>query len=314
MPARRRPVGRPQRRRRPRNRARHLQRATASSRACSTSRSCAARPSRARAWRGPPRSGEGARFRARPVRRGRAPQRLHDPGPDRRRARGGVRPHRGSACATRASRSSPSLAETEAAAIEAVARVRLDLEELPAVFDVEEALAPGAPVVTHWGNNTFMYEGHAVPPRPLRRCRGGLRAGRPHRRRRLPHEPHRARAHRDDGLHRAARAERPVHGLHQHPGAVLQPRQHLDHPERAGQSPALHRRHGRWRLRWQGRRHRRAARYARGDEDRPARSATSTTARRRCRSRRRAARGEIYRIKDGVMCDGRLSRARSRAC
>jgi CO/xanthine dehydrogenase Mo-binding subunit len=52
------------------------------------------------------------------------------------------------------------LAETEAAAYEAVSRVRLDLEELPAVFDMEEALAPGAPVVTHWGNNTFMYEGH----------------------------------------------------------------------------------------------------------------------------------------------------------
>ena len=51
------------------------------------------------------------------------------------------------------------LAETEAAANEAVARVRLDLEELPAVFDMDEALAPGAPIVTHWGNNTFMYEG-----------------------------------------------------------------------------------------------------------------------------------------------------------
>ena len=51
------------------------------------------------------------------------------------------------------------LAETEAAAIEAAAAVRLDLEELPAVFDMEEALAPGAPVVTHWGSNTFIYEG-----------------------------------------------------------------------------------------------------------------------------------------------------------
>ncbi|HEY6056850.1 MAG TPA: molybdopterin cofactor-binding domain-containing protein [Candidatus Limnocylindrales bacterium] len=52
------------------------------------------------------------------------------------------------------------VAETEEAAVEAVSKVRLDLEELPAVFDVEEALAPGAPIVTHWGNNTFMYEGH----------------------------------------------------------------------------------------------------------------------------------------------------------
>ena len=60
------------------------------------------------------------------------------------------------------------VAETEAAALEAVARVRLDLEELPAVFDVEEALRPDAPIVTHWGNNTFMYEGH-----PCRRVRFG---------------------------------------------------------------------------------------------------------------------------------------------
>jgi CO/xanthine dehydrogenase Mo-binding subunit len=60
------------------------------------------------------------------------------------------------------------VAETEEAATEAVSRVRLDLEELPAVFDVEEALRPGAPIVTHWGNNTFMYEGH-----PCRRVRLG---------------------------------------------------------------------------------------------------------------------------------------------
>jgi CO/xanthine dehydrogenase Mo-binding subunit len=65
------------------------------------------------------------------------------------------------------------LAETEAAAHEAVAAVRLDLEELPAVFDVEEALRPGAPIVTHWGTNTFMYEGH-----PCRRVRlGDVEAG-----------------------------------------------------------------------------------------------------------------------------------------
>jgi len=60
------------------------------------------------------------------------------------------------------------VAETEAAALEAVAKVHLELEELPAVFDVEEALKPGAPIVTSWGNNTFMYEGH-----PCRRVRLG---------------------------------------------------------------------------------------------------------------------------------------------
>ncbi len=61
------------------------------------------------------------------------------------------------------------LAETEAAALDAVARARLDLEELPAVFDVEEALKPGAPIVTHWGTNTFTFE----LGMPMRRVRFG---------------------------------------------------------------------------------------------------------------------------------------------
>ena len=52
------------------------------------------------------------------------------------------------------------IAETEEAANEAVARVKLDLEELPAVFDVEEALKPGAPILKPWGKNYFEYEGH----------------------------------------------------------------------------------------------------------------------------------------------------------
>jgi CO/xanthine dehydrogenase Mo-binding subunit len=52
------------------------------------------------------------------------------------------------------------VAETEEAAIQAVSRVRLDLEELPTVLDVEEALKPGAPVLKPWGTNYFVYEGH----------------------------------------------------------------------------------------------------------------------------------------------------------
>ena len=164
------------------------------------------------------------------------------------------------------------LAETEEAAWEAVAKVRLDLEELPAVFDVEEALKPGAPIVTHWGNNTFMYEGH-----PCRRVRLGdveaaFRRGRPHRRGGLRHQPDRARPDRDHRLHRRARGQRPVHRLHEHPGALLQPRQHLDHPAGPGQPAPLRGRHGRRRVRRQGRRHRRADRHAGRDEDRPARA------------------------------------------
>jgi len=52
------------------------------------------------------------------------------------------------------------VADTEEAAMEAVSKVKLDLEELPAVFDVEEALKPGAPILKDWGTNYFVYEGH----------------------------------------------------------------------------------------------------------------------------------------------------------
>lgn len=52
------------------------------------------------------------------------------------------------------------IAESEEAAMEAASSVRLELEELPAVFDVEEALKPGAPILKEWGTNYFVYEGH----------------------------------------------------------------------------------------------------------------------------------------------------------
>jgi CO/xanthine dehydrogenase Mo-binding subunit len=53
------------------------------------------------------------------------------------------------------------LATSEAAAREAVAKVKVEYEELPAVFDVEEALQPGAPLVNEFhGQNYFKYEGH----------------------------------------------------------------------------------------------------------------------------------------------------------
>jgi CO/xanthine dehydrogenase Mo-binding subunit len=44
--------------------------------------------------------------------------------------------------------------------MEAVSKTRLDLEELPAVFDVEEALEDGAPILKDWGTNYFVYEDH----------------------------------------------------------------------------------------------------------------------------------------------------------
>jgi CO/xanthine dehydrogenase Mo-binding subunit len=50
------------------------------------------------------------------------------------------------------------VAESQEAAMEAAAKVRVDIEELPAVFDVEDALKPGAPIVTDWGTNYFVYD------------------------------------------------------------------------------------------------------------------------------------------------------------
>ncbi|MCM4082772.1 xanthine dehydrogenase family protein molybdopterin-binding subunit [Paractinoplanes hotanensis] len=52
------------------------------------------------------------------------------------------------------------VADSEAAAIEGAARVKVGYTELPAVFDVEEALAPDAPVIKQAGTNYFVYEGH----------------------------------------------------------------------------------------------------------------------------------------------------------
>jgi CO/xanthine dehydrogenase Mo-binding subunit len=53
------------------------------------------------------------------------------------------------------------VAETEAAAHAGAAAVVVEYEDLPAVFDVEEALKEGAPIVNEYhGNNYFTYEGH----------------------------------------------------------------------------------------------------------------------------------------------------------
>jgi CO/xanthine dehydrogenase Mo-binding subunit len=50
------------------------------------------------------------------------------------------------------------LAETEEAAQRAASLVKLDIEELEPVLDVEEALKPGAPVIADTGVNYFIYE------------------------------------------------------------------------------------------------------------------------------------------------------------
>ncbi len=51
------------------------------------------------------------------------------------------------------------LADTEAAAREAAAKVKIEYEELPAVLDVEAAVLPGTPAIKPHGSNVYFYDG-----------------------------------------------------------------------------------------------------------------------------------------------------------
>ncbi|WP_129669252.1 xanthine dehydrogenase family protein molybdopterin-binding subunit [Phytoactinopolyspora endophytica] len=52
------------------------------------------------------------------------------------------------------------VADSESAAVEGASKVRVSYRELPAVLDVEEAMAQDAPVIKKAGTNYFVYEGH----------------------------------------------------------------------------------------------------------------------------------------------------------
>jgi CO/xanthine dehydrogenase Mo-binding subunit len=52
------------------------------------------------------------------------------------------------------------IATSEAAALDGAAAVEVEYEDLPAVFDVEEALAESTPAIKPHGTNYFVYEGH----------------------------------------------------------------------------------------------------------------------------------------------------------
>ena len=52
------------------------------------------------------------------------------------------------------------VATSEQAALAGAAAVRVEYEDLPAVFDMEEALADGTPAIKPHGTNYFVYEGH----------------------------------------------------------------------------------------------------------------------------------------------------------
>ena len=102
------------------------------------------------------------------------------------------------------------VADSQREAYEAMAKVRIDYEPLPAVFDVEDALKPGAPVVNEtYPKNAFIY--HDVYDH--QKLRFGDADARPRRRRpraraALPDVADRARADRDQRLDRGARHQR----------------------------------------------------------------------------------------------------------
>ena len=100
------------------------------------------------------------------------------------------------------------LADSERRAQEAAAKVKVDYEELPAVFDVEEALKPGAPLVNEYhGQNYFTYEGHHCRRVRFGDVEKGFAAADHILEETYQSSPDRARADRDDGLHRRARPE-----------------------------------------------------------------------------------------------------------
>lgn len=65
------------------------------------------------------------------------------------------------------------LAESEEAAMEAASRVQVDLEELPVLLDVEDALKDGAPILKDWGTNYFIYDYEYDQQNAFRKVRYG---------------------------------------------------------------------------------------------------------------------------------------------
>ncbi|MCU4925048.1 molybdopterin-dependent oxidoreductase [Halobacteria archaeon AArc-dxtr1] len=60
------------------------------------------------------------------------------------------------------------IGETKRAAMEAAAAVEVEIEELPAVFDVEEALEDDAPILKPWGTNYFEFDDNENESRKVR--------------------------------------------------------------------------------------------------------------------------------------------------
>ena len=143
---------------------------------------------------------------------GRAEQLLHDPEPDRGRAgrRAGAGRRQG-ALQGRADRA-PSSPRRRRRRARRPPRSGSNYEDLPAVLDVEEALTAGAPLVNRVSRPELLHLRRAsLPPDSLRRCRARASPTADHiLEHTLPVLADRARADRDDRLHRHAGSERPL--------------------------------------------------------------------------------------------------------
>ena len=156
-------------------------------------------------------------------------------------------------CATRASRSPRSRRTRRGAAQAAVEAIEIEYEERPALYDIRLALDPEAPQIHPWGN-VYPHYG----PYNHRRVRKGDIDGaferadvivegvyRPQAIEQMPLET--------AGRARRARGERPADDLLLHAGDVLLDGRRRGAPPGAAQQAQVRRRHGRRRLRRQGR-------------------------------------------------------------
>ena len=154
------------------------------------------------------------------------------------------------------------VADSQREAFEALAKIRVDYEPLPTVFDVEEAIKPGAPVVNEtYPKNTFTY--HDIYDHQKLRfgdVERGFAAADHILEQRYQMSPIEQAHDGDEWLDRRAGHQRALRRLHLDPGPVLFAR-HLRQDSRcAVEHTSFHRRHGWRRIRRQGRHRHRAAR------------------------------------------------------
>ena len=144
------------------------------------------------------------------------------------------------------------VADSERGADEAAALVRIDYQELVAVFDVEEALKPGAPLVNEYhGRNYYRYDSGASRKVKLGDVQAGFRTADCILEERYEFQSDRARPDRNDGVHRCPGSKQAADLLYRNAGDFLHPRQLVYYSRCAGSAPAFRRRRGGRRLRGQ---------------------------------------------------------------